>query len=448
MEIEREYQKTLDFIYSFIDLSFTRHLRYSPERFDLSRMYGLMSQFGDPQFNYDVIHIAGTKGKGSISAMITSILREAGYNVGFYSSPHMIDFRERIKVNHQNISRQTLTNYVMRMRSTFEKIEKLSTFEIITSIAFQYFSDQKIDIAVIEVGMGGRLDATNVVRPIISIITPISHDHMKILGNTIPQIAKEKAGIIKKSIPVIISKQKRMAKLVIEQIAIEKESSIIDISQRFSFDQLNYSLEGQAFVIQDKMNNSPENIGPIYEIPLIGDHQINNAITAFACALQLKNLGYEIDDKAIRNGFSKVKWPGRFEIINRNPLIIIDGAHNRDSFRKLVKTIRKYLAGKEIEFIFGVSEDKEVGLLLKIIKPIIKHIIFTKSKHPRALGLDALEEIALKLCFTNYSIREIDQIIPLLLQDKNPNKVFIASGSIFVAGAIKELLIEEKLGNI
>ena len=444
MEIEREYQRSLDYIYSFIDLSITRNLRYSPDKFDLSRMYGVMSLLGDPQLNYDVVHVAGTKGKGSICAMTASIMREAGYKVGFYSSPHMIEFRERIQVNNIEISRQSLINYVMKLRPIFNSVEEISTFEIVTAIAFKYFADQQVDIALIEVGMGGRLDATNVVQPIVSIIAPVSYDHMKILGNTIAKIAREKAGIIKKSIPVIISPQKTSAKEEIRNIAVNKGSLIIDTSEIYTFEQINYSLEKQSFVIKEKSINSPNTCSPIYEIPLLGDHQIYNAITAFACIMRLRKLGYKIKESALKNGLSRVEWPGRFEVVCQKPLIIVDGAHNRDSFRKLRNTIKKYLEGKKVILIFGASEDKEVKLLLKIINPYIDHFIFTKSEHPRALGLDELEKVALDLDLDNYSISEIASIIPLILKKSDQEEAYIASGSIFVAGGIKKLLTKQE----
>ena len=444
MDIEREYQRSLDFIYSFIDLSITRNLRYSPDKFNLSRMYVVMSLLGNPQLNYDVVHVAGTKGKGSICAMTASIMREAGYKVGFYSSPHMIDFRERIKVNDNEISKQSLINYVMKLRHIFITVDQLSTFEIITAIAFKYFADQQVDIAIIEVGMGGRLDATNVVEPIVSIISPISHDHMNILGDTIAKIAREKAGIIKKSVPVIISPQKESAKEEIKIIANRKGSFIIDVSENYTFEQINYSLEKQSFVIKEKLIYPSDTYNPIYEIPLLGDHQINNAITAFACILRLRKLGYEINENALKNGFSKVEWPGRFEVVCKKPLIIVDGAHNRDSFRKLRDTIKKYLAGKKVILIFGASEDKEVKLMIKIIKPYIEHFIFTKSEHPRALGLGELEKFASSLDLDNYSIRDIGSIVPLILRKSDQKNTYIASGSIFIAGAIKQLLTRQE----
>jgi len=444
MEIEREYQKSLDFIYSFIDLSITRNLRYSPEKFNLSRMVKLMALLGDPQLNYDVIHVAGTKGKGSICAMAASIMKEAGYKVGFYSSPHMIDFRERIKINNYDIPKKILTYYVTKLRPIINSVEKTSTFEIITAIAFKYFADQQVDIALIEVGMGGRLDATNVVKPIVSVISPVSHDHMKILGNTIAKIAEEKAGIIKKSVPVILSPQKKSAKVAIERIADSKGSLIIDTSEKYRYKQIKYSLLKQSFMIIKRKSNSLVSNSTVCEIPLLGDHQINNAITAYACIVQLRKIGYEVSENALANGFSKVEWPGRFEVICQKPLVIVDGAHNKDSFRKLRDTIKKYLGIRKVTLIFGASEDKEVRSMLQIIRPYIDHFIFTKSEHPRALGISELEKFALNLDLKNYSTRKIDTITPLILRQSKQDQVFLASGSIFIAGAIKQLLAKRE----
>jgi len=290
--------------------------------------------------------------------------------------------------------------------------------------------------------MGGRLDATNVVKPIVSVISPVSHDHMKILGNTISKIAEEKAGIIKDSVPVILSPQKRSAKEVIARIANDKGSLLIDTSEKYDFKQIEYSLLKQSFRIKEKTSNLQVPICPIYEIPLLGDHQIHNAITSYACIVQLRKFGYEVSDNALAKGFSKVEWPGRFEVICQKPLVLVDGAHNKDSFRKLRNTIKKYLGKRKITLIFGASEDKEVRSMIQIIRPYITQFIFTKSEHPRALGISELENLAVNLDLKNYSTRKIDTIIPLILRKSTQDQVFIASGSIFVAGAIKQLLAE------
>jgi len=288
------------------------------------------------------------------------------------------------------------------------------------------------------------LDATNIVKPIVSVISSVSHDHMKILGNTIAKIAEEKAGIIKKSVPVIISPQKKSAKEAIERIAIIRGSLIIDTSKIYKYKQIKFSLLKQSFMIIERAYNPLVANNPIYEIPLLGDHQINNAIAAYACIVQLRKFGYVVSENALANGFSKVKWPGRFELILKKPLVIVDGAHNKDSFRKLRNTIKKYLGGKKVTLIFGASEDKDVGSMLQIIRPYIAHFIFTKSEHPRALGISELEDYAEKINLKNYSTSKIDNIIPLILRKSKQDQVFIASGSIFVAGAVKQLLAKRE----
>jgi dihydrofolate synthase/folylpolyglutamate synthase len=327
------YQSALDYIYSFIDFSLTRNLRYSAENFDLTRMQDLVDLLGNPERSYAVVHVAGTKGKGSTCAMIASILSAQGYKVGFYSSPHMIDFKERIRVNDVQITSEEVVGLVESMHERIEKVKGISTFEITTALAFQYFFEKQVDIAVIEVGMGGRLDATNVVHPILTAITSISLDHTMILGDTIAKIAKEKAGIIKERIPVVIAKQSKDAKEVISDIARKANSQIIDIENDLDWEQVAYSLENQSFqIVENKMEESSQS--PIYTMLLLGDHQLDNALTAYAV---VKNLPpqYHATEAAISAGFGKAHWTGRFEVISKSPMIIIDGAHNPYSFEKL-----------------------------------------------------------------------------------------------------------------
>ena len=219
----KTYSQALDYIYSFVDYSLTRNLRYSPEKFDLKRMRSFLELLDNPQQNYKVVHVAGTKGKGSTAAMIASILSASGYKTGFYTSPHMIDFSERIRIGDDLISHKEITDYVNLLEPAIKKVPELTTFEIITGMAFKYFSDNKVDFGVIEVGMGGRFDATNVVKPQISVITSISFDHTKVLGKTLKKIAFEKAGIIKENIPVIVSKQKSSPLNEIKKIARERK---------------------------------------------------------------------------------------------------------------------------------------------------------------------------------------------------------------------------------
>lgn len=440
MDAIKNYQEALDYLYSFVDYSLTRNLRYSPEKFNLSRMTGLLQLLGNPQNNYKIIHVAGTKGKGSICAMLNSILTRAGYKAGFYSSPHMIDFNERIRIGDELISQNDLIKCTNSLIPFIDQIAEITTFEITTALAFKYFSDKSVDLAIIEVGMGGRLDATNVVTPIVSVISTISHDHTRILGNTLGKIAFEKAGIIKNEIPVIMSKQKKSAREMIIKIAKERNSEVVDVPYLYPVKLISKNLEIQEFEITSSLG------GPtLIKIPLIGEHQIENASTAYAAILELRRRGINVEDEAIREGFLRVQWPGRLEIINKEPLVIIDGAHNPESFRKLKKTIFEYLPNKKIILVFGVSEDKNVKTMLRIIKPVVDTLVITQSRHPRALNIDKIHEIAISLGF-NCQIKErVEDAAKYAEKIAGEKGAVITAGSIFVAGAFQEIYLKNDL---
>ena len=427
------YSQALDYIYSFVDYSLTRNLRYSPEKFNLGRMEDFLELLGNPHENYKVIHVAGTKGKGSTCALLASILTKNGFQTGFYSSPHMIDFTERIRIGENQILNREIVEYINSLDPAIKKVPELTTFEIITGMALKYFADKRVDFAVVEVGMGGRFDATNVVHPEVSIITSISHDHTKVLGKTIKKIAFEKAGIIKKGIPVIVSKQKTSALEVIRKVAAVRGSRIVYVADTFKAELVNHSLDGQDFKILKAGKKGIE-----INIPLLGDHQVDNALTAFACIEELKDQGITINTDAISSGFKNVKWPGRFEIINKKPLIIIDSAHNPDSVRKLKETVQKYLPEKQLILIFGASEDKEVASMLKLIQPLIKTLIITKSHHPRAMELNKIKEIAERIGIAWIVKDEIKNAIGEALAHSDDSTAILATGSIFIAGAVKE----------
>ena len=427
------YSQALDYIYSFVDYSLTRNLRYSPEKFNLSRMEDFLGLIGNPHQDYKVIHVAGTKGKGSTCAMITSILTKNGLKVGFYSSPHMIDFTERIRIGDVQISHQQIVNYINMMDTAIRKVPELTTFEIITGLALKYFADSHVDFAVVEVGMGGRFDATNVIHPEVTAITSISFDHTKVLGKTLKKIAFEKAGIIKNGIPVIVTKQKTSALEIIKKIAKERNSRLVYVPNTYQAKSVMCSLNGQGFTIFKNGKKILE-----ASIPLLGDHQLDNALTAFGCIEELKDQGIAINEAAISSGFCEIKWPGRFEIINKNPLIIIDCAHNVDSVKKLRDTVLKYLEGKQIILIFGVSEDKDAAKMLKILQPLVKTMIITKSQHPRAMELNKIQDIAEMLTIPWIRKEDIKNAIGEALVISEEITAILATGSIFIAGAIKE----------
>lgn len=431
------YQEALDYIYSFVDYSLTKNLRYSPEKFNLSRMYRFLELIGNPHQDYATIHVAGTKGKGSICAMISSILSHSGYITGFYSSPHMIDFTERIRIGDQLISQKEIADYVDYLKPFIDQVEQITTFEITTALAFKYFSDQKVDFAVIEVGLGGRFDATNVITPKVSVISTISFDHTKILGNTLSKIAFEKSGIIKNNVPVVVSRQKRTAMKMIQSIAQERSAPLIDTNESYRVTSGQRTLDYQEFMIQNSSTSTDW-----IRLPLIGSHQLENARTAYAVINELHDQGVKISAAAVKQGFEQVDWPGRLEILQRDPLVIIDGAHNPDSFRNLVRTIKEYLTDRKVIFILGASEDKNILTMMQIIKPVVDHLIITKSTHPRAMDIEKIQALADTIGISSVCVEKVEDAKVKAESLSNENSVIIAAGSIFIAGALREMFIK------
>jgi len=450
MDIENRYQLALDYLYSFIDHSLTRNFRNSPDNFDLNRMRKMMTILGNPQTKYKVIHVAGTKGKGSTSAFIANVLQEAGYNVGFYTSPHLNDYCERIQVNQMKMSHPNFVDLIDEIRPFIELVEGITTFELTTAIAFLYFSKQKIDYAVVEVGLGGRLDATNIVDPMVSVITSLSLDHINVLGDTLAQIAYEKAGIIKPGKPVVISPQKEEAKRVLIRIAEERDSELIEVGEDYLYASSSHNLDGQSFIVWSKdeqlavskfieSSGRDEWVPKRFHIPLLGFHQVQNAATAYAALQVLINSGTKITDLNISNGFQKVVWPGRFEVICKKPLIIIDSAHNRESALRLRLAIDDYFPGIPVTLIFGASEDKDIEGMLAELLPRVKLVVATKSFHPRALEPKIIVEYALKSGKRGYETNSVEEAVDKALELAGNESIILVAGSLFVAAAVREV---------
>ena len=343
---EDAYKDALEYLYSFVDFSMQKADTYSPERFKLERMQALVASMGDPQAAYPIIHVAGTKGKGSVCILCASALHEAGYKVGLYTSPHLDDYAERIQVDGQFIPHADLVEMVEAIKPYVAAIPELTTFEITTALAFMYFKQQKVDTAVIEVGLGGRLDATNVVNPVVSVITSISYDHTQLLGNTLTLIAGEKAGIIKPGVPVVTSPQFEEARQVIERVAHDRGCSSVQVGKDIQFEGVSKSLAGQTIRVWSA--GAPPSAAIELSIPLLGAHQAANAATAYAALEIFDKLGLKVNHQAIKAGFSKAFWPGRFEIVQHTPPVVLDCAHNRDSALKLRLTLDEYYPGKQV----------------------------------------------------------------------------------------------------
>ena len=340
--LEAAYDLALDYLYSFVDYSLKHSSELAKAEFNLDRMWALMAALGNPQAKYPIIHIAGTKGKGSVSALCASVLTAAGYKTGLYTSPHLLDYVERIQIYNQPMAHQKLVELVDQVKSAVAGVPKLTTFEITTAIGLLYFAQQEVDAAVVEVGLGGRLDATNVVIPNVSVITSLSYDHMAVLGNTLNQIAGEKAGIIKPGIPVVSASQKDEALQALLRVAKDRNAPFTLVGRDLKFLPLQHNLDGQRLELSAFRDRSmPLEV----ETPLLGLHQVENAATAYAA---LKVSGLNVSDEAVQKGFAEVKWPARFEVVRREPAVVFDAAHNQDSFSRLRQTLDEYFPDKSV----------------------------------------------------------------------------------------------------
>jgi dihydrofolate synthase/folylpolyglutamate synthase len=436
INVENAYREALSYLYSFVDFSMQKADTYSPERFKLERMEHLHASLGYPTTKYPCIHVAGTKGKGSVCILCATALQDAGYKVGLYTSPHLDDYAERIQINGVCIPHADLVELVEFIKPYVAAIPELTTFEITTALAFCYFQQQGVDVAVIEVGLGGRLDATNVICPIVSVITSISYDHTHLLGNTLAEIAREKAGIIKSGIPVVSAPQYEEARVVIEQVARERGSSLTQVGQDNSFERVTHSFAEQTIQVWQANENHTEPV--TFTIPFLGAHQAANAATAYAALQIFDKKGLKVHTQNIQRGFSNAFWPGRFEIVQKTPAVILDCAHNRDSAMKLRQTLDEYYPGKPVTLVFGASEDKDIDGMFKELLPNTKELITVKSFHPRAIEPDKLVEMAEPYGHPVHCVEHIPDAMDLSLQLAGMNGLVLVTGSIFVVAEARK----------
>ena len=401
------YPDALNYIYSFTNFEVTPATQYGSKTFDLARMEQLLAALGNPHDKFHSVHIAGTKGKGSTAAMIESILRAARHRTGLYTSPHLHTFRERIRVNGELIPESDVVTGIAKIKPIADTLPQVTTFEIMTALAFDYFASRGVEFAVLEVGLGGRLDATNVVNPRVSVITSISYDHTAILGKTLTEIAREKAGIVKPGIPVVTAPQHEEALTVIRETAREKGAPLTVISPELEFRVASRRSQasGLKFQVSQKSQNLDSQVftleaGDLQPVtwhlglPLLGHHQLVNAATALAAIAVLREQGIAISDDAIPDGLSSVRWPGRFEILEREPLLVVDGAHNADSARQLVETLHSLRPHTPIHLIFGASNDKDLEGMFAELLPHAASLILTRSHNPRAADPVQLARLA------------------------------------------------------
>ena len=344
----------------------------------LERISELCHRIGDPQKKLKFIHVTGTNGKGSVCSMLASILMAEGYKVGLYTSPYVREFNERMRINGRNIPNEYLAMLTEEVRQSADKMMDSPTeFELITAIAFEYFSREKCDIVVLEVGMGGRLDATNIIEsPLLSIITGISVDHIAFLGDTIEQIAGEKAGIIKQNCPVLFGGESKVAEEIIAKEA-NKKQSILYKTDYSSLSVEDMTLEGTTFNYKGKRD---------IKLSLLGEYQPRNASVVLDAVDILRQGGIKINEEAVKVGLANAKWPARFEIIKNEPTVIFDGAHNLQGIEAAVKSIKQYFPDKRVIVISGVLKDKDYQKISDSISEIASRVYTITPSNPRALS--------------------------------------------------------------
>jgi dihydrofolate synthase/folylpolyglutamate synthase len=426
------YDQTLEFLFS--QLPAYHRIGKAAYRDNLDNTIQLDNYFGNPHLSYPSIHIAGTNGKGSVSHMIASILQEAGYKTGLYTSPHLKDFRERIKINGEMIPEDDVISFVAKHGDILKTIEP-SFFEMTVAMAFKFFADRKIDVAVIETGLGGRLDSTNIINPLLSVITNIGHDHMDILGDTFEKIAVEKAGIIKPAVPVVISETQPETKAVFINKAKEKHSEILFADEIFSCHFItDDSFHGSR---RYSMTNLRTNQILESETPLQGNYQMKNLQAIFASMVFLKRR-FSISDRNITEGIKKTVnntgLTGRWQILNNEPLIICDTGHNREGLLYVLDQLGKIPATAK-HFIIGFVNDKDLSTVLPLF-PKDAFYYFTKASVPRALDEQILRDEASKYGLNGESYPEVKIALENARKKAEPSDLIFIGGSTFVVAEV------------
>lgn len=426
------YEQALDYIHDTYKFG---------SKLGLENIKHLLNLLDNPQKQLKIVHVAGTNGKGSTSSYIHSILKEAGYRVGLYTSPYLEEFTERMRINGEDIPKARLAEITDIVKGKIEEMvaegkNHPTEFEVVTAIAFYYYAEENVDFLVLEVGLGGRLDATNVVEdPLLSVITPIGLDHIEYLGDTLPKIAYEKGGIIKENSFVLSYPQDQEVTEVFENLCKERNSKLFTTS----FDDLiihKSTVDEQIF--------SANILGKHYdnmEIQLVGTHQIYNACTALGVVEILRMYrNVEISDEAVYKGLLSAKWAGRFEVLRREPLVIIDGAHNLQGADALRKSIEVLLDSYKITFVVGMLQDKDVEGVLEDLIPLMDKVIATRPNNPRAMKAIELAEKLKVFGKETYSYENIEEAIKKAFEVTKEDEAIVFAGSLYMIGEVRKAL--------
>jgi dihydrofolate synthase/folylpolyglutamate synthase len=425
------YNETIEYLFTRLPM-FSR-IGAAAYKKDLSNTLAICQALGNPQMKFRSVHIAGTNGKGSTSHMIASILQESGYRTGLYTSPHLIDFRERIKINGAWIIEDFVVDFVQRTMSLIESLEP-SFFEITVAMAFEYFARAAVDIAIVEVGLGGRLDSTNIINPEISVITNIGYDHMNLLGNELSQIAHEKAGIIKKHVPVIVGEWQQETYAVFEEKAREMEAPLKFADQVRKVTDWKYNHHELVAEISSLHSDRKDT----YKLDLAAIYQTKNLVTTLAACQELESQGWKIPDEKIKKGLGKVKKStglhGRWEVIHQRPLVVLDVGHNEAGIREIVRQI-EVTDHEELHIIIGLVKDKEIEKILSLL-PVHASFYFTRAQIPRALPEDQLMQIGKAKGLNGKAYPNVSTALQAAMMHARPKDLILVCGSVFVVGEV------------
>lgn len=391
-------------------------------KLDLEVMGKFLPAIGNPHQQFKTIHVAGTNGKGSTCAYLASILQEAGYRVGLYTSPHLVRFNERIQVNRHEIKDEELVFLVQYLRQEAEGLGLQPTFfEFTTALAFQHFARCPVDYAVIETGLGGRLDATNVIDPEVMIITSIAFDHQQHLGHSLLEIAREKAGIIKRGKKVITGEKKEEIVHYFQQVCLEKNAHLLAVARDSTVKVLEQNLQGQTFISQGLVSGK-------YFIPLLGPYQVTNALGAILAAQELG-----ISSSAIQRGLAKTTWAGRFQVLQENPLVVVDGAHNVQAFEELAQFLQQFSQRKLL--VLGIAKDKEIISMLRVLAPLFSQAIVSQGNFKPANPRQLAEEVK-KYIPTVFVEPNPERAYRRALALSSPQEMILITGSLYFVGDV------------
>lgn len=435
------YKEALAYLDSFVNYEKKDSYDYSGS-FKLDRMVRLASLLQDPQKSLRSVHVAGTKGKGSTCAMIHSILKEAGYRAGLYTSPHLVSFRERIRIGDELISKEDVGVFMDVVKRGVDGLgdDRPTFFEVYTALAFAYFRDKGADPVIFETGLGGRLDATNMIEPLVSVITPISRDHTDMLGDTVSKIAFEKAGIIKPGSVCVSAPQDDDALEVIRKACDERESSLVLVGRDVTFEETKADDSGEVFSVKGLFGGYKD-----LHMGLLGRHQVVNAAAAIGAVESLRLSGVTVSPESVRRGLGSVRWPGRLETVKGSPRVVLDGAQNGASAAALSSAVRRLFKYRKLVLVLGVSKDKDIKGVLKELIPIADSVVVTRSSvAERAMdpslisGMITPKEIGVAV--TTCAREAMEKAFSIAA----PQDLVLVTGSLFLVGEIRRILLKEE----